>query len=181
MHRTVFTHRTFTQKNLYTEQFLHTNDFTQNGFYTRRFNTQKTLQEHLLHREVFALRHKETLAHKRLCAQNLFYRYTQKLFQKNASTHTHRHLYAQMPFYTRTFLHTDAWFTYRRFHKENLLRTNVLTHRNFCAEKLLHKETYTKKRVGAQKKLHRMVFTRFKIAVLPHFFIFDHRFPRNGC
>jgi hypothetical protein len=66
----------FTQRNrLHRAVFTHY-DFTQSGFYTRRFNTQKTLQEHLLHREVFALRHRETLAHRRLCAQNLLYRCT---------------------------------------------------------------------------------------------------------
>ena len=33
----------FTQRSLYTEQLLHSDDLTQSGFYTRHFNTQKTL------------------------------------------------------------------------------------------------------------------------------------------
>jgi hypothetical protein len=88
-------------------------------------------------------------------------------------------------FLHRETLHTDAWFTQRRFYKENLLRTDAFTHRNFCAERLLHKETYTQSRIGAQKKyteklLHGAAFTRFKIAVLPQLLIFDHHFLRKG-
>ena len=56
-----------------------------------------------------------------------------------------------MPFYTENFLHTDAWFTHRRFHKENLLRTNFLTHTvEIFVRIFLHKETYTQRRIGAQ-------------------------------
>ena len=62
-------------------------------------------------------------------------------------------------FLHRETLHTDAWFTQRRFYKENLLRTDAFTYRNFCAERLLHKETYTQSRIGAQKK-HRETVTR---------------------
>ena len=88
-----------------------------------------------------------------------------------------------MPFYTRKLLHTDAWFTHRRFHKENLLRTNVFTHRNFCAEKFFHKETYTKNRVGAQKNytewfLHASKSQFYRI--FSCLTMFDHRFLRNG-
>ena len=69
----------------------------------------------------------------------------------------HTHTQTQMPLRTNAFLHretlhTNAWFTQRRFYKENLLRTNAFTYRNFCAERLLHKETYTQSCIGAQKK-----------------------------
>jgi hypothetical protein len=66
-----------------------------------------------------------------------------------------------MPFYTEKFLHTDAWFTHRRFHKENLLRTNALTHTVeifvrifFYTKKPIHNAALARKQIYTEQPLH---------------------------
>ena len=95
-----------TRGNCYTEKPLHRTAFTHRFFYA----------EKPLHRAVFT-EDSDAFAHK------IFDIDTHRNYFRKTVLHTHMHLNAQMPFYTGKLLHTDAWFTYRRFHKENLLRT----------------------------------------------------------
>ena len=76
------------------------------------------------------------------------------LFPQKTFSHTHKHVYAQIPFYTGFFLHTDAWFTHRKFHKQNLLRTNALTHTV---------ETFVRGIFHTKKPIHRAALARKQI------------------
>ena len=124
VHKTFFTHDASTHRRLYTEQFLHGEAFACGNFYI------------------------ETLPHRRLYAQCLFYRCTQKFLPRHAITHIQTPLHA--------FFHREFLKHRRLVYTKQVLQREPPTHRCFYTQKLLYGEVFTQRNLHTELKCLRI-------------------------